>query len=146
LLSSGGGGDVDRLAVHDHHAFVGFERKRRVNLDGFYGCDMIGLVHFCIPKPSSCCWAVSLFICRASHPGESSLWKTKTGVGMGSPCTTPVRLVWGYVVIGSNSDCLLCGFQGKIYRRYTHENHEVCRFRRWACLGCLNLFLLVPIS
>src|SRR5690606_1696429 len=115
LLSYGGGGDVDRLAVHDHHAFVDFEWKGRVNLDGFYGGDMIGIVPLCIPKPSIWRCAVSLFILLVFQPGESSLWKTKTGVGMGSPCTTPVWPVWGYVVIGSNSDCLLCGFQGNIF-------------------------------
>ena len=106
---------------------------------------MIGLVHFCIPKPSSCCWAVSLFICRASHPGESSLWKTKTGVGMGSPCTTPV-CVEGGIQFWGWFDQPPMRVSREFFCRHTHENHEVCRFRRWTCSGCLNLFLLVPIS
>ena len=30
--------------------------------------------------------------------------------------------MWGYVVIGSNSDCLLCGFQGNIFLDWTNES------------------------
>jgi len=78
-LSLGDVGYFDGLAVCEDDAFAGFEGLARGNLDGFYGCDMIGLVHFCIPKPSSSSWAVSLFICRASHPGESSLSENKNG-------------------------------------------------------------------
>jgi hypothetical protein len=72
-LSLGNVGDFEGLAVCEDDALAGFEGFARGNLDGFYSCDMIGLVHVCAPKPSSYSWAVSLFICRALHPGESSL-------------------------------------------------------------------------
>ena len=60
-LSLGDVGDLDGLAVGEDDAFAGFEGLVGGNLDGFYSCDMIGLVHYVVPKPSSYSWAVSLF-------------------------------------------------------------------------------------
>jgi hypothetical protein len=78
-LSLGDAGYFVHGSVYEHNAFAGFKGLACGNLDGFYSCDMIGLVHSYTLKPSSCTWAVSLFICRASHPGESSLPENKNG-------------------------------------------------------------------
>jgi len=72
-------GYFEGFTVCEDDALAGFEGLACGNLDGFYGCDMIGLVHYVVPKPSSGSWAVSLFICRALHPGESSLVENKSG-------------------------------------------------------------------
>ena len=111
-LSLGDVGDLDRLAVSEDEAFAGFEGFPRGNLDGSYGCDMIGLVHDVVPEPSSSNWAVSLFICRALHPGESSLsrlWnlrritgavKQKTGAWHGKSMSGARLAYVEYLVIG----------------------------------------------
>ena len=111
-LSLGDVGDFEKPAVSEDEAFAGFEGFSRGNLDGSYGCDMIGLVHCYTSKPSSCSWAVSLFICRALHPGESSLsrlWnlcritgavKQKTGAWHGKSMSGARLAYVEYLVIG----------------------------------------------
>jgi hypothetical protein len=85
---------------------------------------MIGLEHKRSPKPSSYSWAVSLFICRALHPGESSLacvaenkngrlaWKVHVGRPFGVPLD--MRLFnWVYIasflgfICGLDTDTLI---------------------------------------
>jgi hypothetical protein len=92
---------------------------------------MIGLVHYVVPKPSSYSWAVSLFICRASHPGESSLsclWnfhrttgavKQKRAPGMESPCRAPVWRTVLNAVMELVLWCLLGWVHMWIGHRYT---------------------------
>ena len=54
LLSAGGGGDVERLAVHDHQALVGLEGKGRGNLDGLLRLWYYLAVNICFTlRPSS---------------------------------------------------------------------------------------------
>jgi len=77
VLSPGGGGDIDEQAVHEDLALVRLQFEGCGNLDEHVFCGIIRADHFFVPLTVQLPLGGHAFN-RASHPGESSLWKRKS--------------------------------------------------------------------
>jgi len=133
-LSLGDVGDLDGLAVCEDDAFAGFEGFPCGNLDGFYSCDMIGLVHDLYTETVQLHLGGFSFLSAGPRTPVSPRWKTKTGAWHGKSMSGARLAYVGYFGLWIGVICLLWGQE-----RPTRE--WVCRLESGACSGNASLLL-----